>query len=156
MAHYLASAEVYDPGADTWTAVASLNTARDFFTATLLPSGKVLVAGGYADSAIAGAEVFDRELEFDDAWRPVLNRISSPLTPGQPLRSPARAFAAISIQKHRAAGRTIRRPTIRLSRFDAWIMSNGCGCRPARLATPRTRRCLSRTCWQDRPSSRCL
>ena len=41
----LASAEVYDPSANTWTTVASLNNARYLHTATLLPSGKVLRRG---------------------------------------------------------------------------------------------------------------
>ena len=45
----------------TWTPTGSLNTARADFTATLLPNGKVLVAGGFDISftASASAELYD-------------------------------------------------------------------------------------------------
>jgi len=57
---YLASAELYDPGTDTWGAAGSLATTRGVHTATLLPSGKVLVAGGFSGSAdLASAELYD-------------------------------------------------------------------------------------------------
>ncbi|WP_207215833.1 Kelch repeat-containing protein [Pseudolysobacter antarcticus] len=57
----LTSAELYDPASNSWTAAASLTTARDFHTATLLPSGKVLVAGGYVNvnSTVGSAELYD-------------------------------------------------------------------------------------------------
>jgi subtilisin family serine protease len=61
---YLSSAEVYDPATGTWTATGALSTARELHTATLLPNGKVLVAGGaYHDGAnwifLSSAELYD-------------------------------------------------------------------------------------------------
>src|SRR6266446_599035 len=42
-----------------WAYTGSLNTARHHHTATLLPDGMVLVAGGFDTSAIASAELYD-------------------------------------------------------------------------------------------------
>ena len=55
-----ASAELYDPASGTWTATGSLNTARVDHTATLLPNGKVLVAGEFIMAALLpSAELYD-------------------------------------------------------------------------------------------------
>jgi len=58
-----ATAELYDPGTGTFTATGSLNAARDGHTATLLPNGLVLIAGGNDGSSylqsLASAELYD-------------------------------------------------------------------------------------------------
>jgi N-acetylneuraminic acid mutarotase len=57
----LASAEVYDPQTERWTASGALSQARTQFSMTLLADGRVLVAGGARPftSALATAEIYD-------------------------------------------------------------------------------------------------
>ena len=50
----LASAELYDSRTGTFTAAGNMTTPRDAHTATLLPDGRVLIAGG-----AAYAEIYD-------------------------------------------------------------------------------------------------
>lgn len=66
-----ANTEIFDPSSGynsttrtygTWSAVASMNTAREFTAATLLSNGQVLVAGGYnrpSNQSLASAEIYN-------------------------------------------------------------------------------------------------
>ncbi|XXX77099.1 kelch repeat-containing protein [Sorangium sp. So ce134] len=63
------AAERYDPATDTWTPAAPMAEARLFHTATLLPSGKVLVAGGWDTvRRFSSAALYD---PVADAWTSV-------------------------------------------------------------------------------------
>ena len=57
----LASAEIYDPAAGTFSATGSMSTPREGHTATMLRDGRVLVAGGSANGVqtLDSAEIYD-------------------------------------------------------------------------------------------------
>jgi hypothetical protein len=58
---YLATAEIYDPVAGTFSATGSMTAAREFASAVALASGRVLVAGGFNPTGgyLASAELYD-------------------------------------------------------------------------------------------------
>jgi len=58
----LSSAELYDPGAETWSQTGDLVQQRQSHSSTRLPNGKVLVAGGFnsgAGTSQSSAELYD-------------------------------------------------------------------------------------------------
>ncbi|WP_165956410.1 Kelch repeat-containing protein [Kribbella antibiotica] len=77
----IATAEIYNPDTGTWSPAAPMRTARFSHSATVLPGGKVLVAGGCAvrsgDShrALRSAEIYD---PATDQWTEL-----APMTDGR-------------------------------------------------------------------------
>jgi hypothetical protein len=65
-------AELYDPASDTWAATRKMITPRYYATGTVLPDGKVLVAGGFVipDAETDVAELFDPST---GSWTAVAN-----------------------------------------------------------------------------------
>lgn len=64
----LATADLYDPYTDTWCRVPDMSTGRVDHAATLLPSGKVLIAGGAGPSGnLSSAELYDPST---NSWAP--------------------------------------------------------------------------------------
>ena len=56
----VASAEIYNPATNSWSPAASMASPRHTHASALLPSGKVLVAGGfYRIRPMATAQVYD-------------------------------------------------------------------------------------------------
>jgi hypothetical protein len=60
----LRSGVLFDPRTNHWTSARRMGVARAFHTATLLPSGRVLVVGGSA-ALEPSAELYDRA---EDRW----------------------------------------------------------------------------------------
>jgi N-acetylneuraminic acid mutarotase len=75
-AGWLNTAEVYDPTGQFFTSVGNLNHARSDHTASLLPSGKVFVAGGLDSSStpLSNGEVFN---PASGTWAGAANSMTS-------------------------------------------------------------------------------
>jgi large repetitive protein len=70
-----ATAELYDPATGAWTTAGSMTTKRASACAALLPSGKVLVAGGSSDPGVlTTAEIYD---PTSNTWAPTTQPMAS-------------------------------------------------------------------------------
>ncbi|WP_225826709.1 Kelch repeat-containing protein [Streptomyces naphthomycinicus] len=87
---FLDSAEVYDPAARTWTPVpGKLSTGRSTHTATLLPDGTVLVAGGEGVRSPGAV----RPLRSAELFRPA----TGGWTPAEPMTDPRLDHRAVRL-----------------------------------------------------------
>ena len=83
---------------------------RTLYTATLLPNGKVLVAGG-TDNVVpwSTAELYDQGLGYQPAWQPLLTTVSPSILPsGSALTASGSRFKGISEASGGTARRTLR------------------------------------------------
>jgi hypothetical protein len=73
--------ELYDPASGTFSNVGSFTTSRYSSTATLLPDGRVLIAGGFDGSLyVVAASLYDVGLGFDGTRRPGVTSATAALT----------------------------------------------------------------------------
>ena len=110
-------------GVDTWTTVAVAEHCRATSShATLLPSGKVLVAGGYARQRYrrrGGVSIGG--LAFEDAWRPIVSPISSPLALGHSLSLTGSGFRGFQSSEASGGGTNnsaTNYPLVQIRRLD--------------------------------------
>jgi N-acetylneuraminic acid mutarotase/uncharacterized membrane protein len=78
----VSSSEIFDPATGLWSGGPSMAAVRSSFVASMLPNGKILVAGGSqsdlstSGTIVSGAELLDPGLGFDSAWRPQVTAAS--------------------------------------------------------------------------------
>jgi len=103
-----ASVDVFDPANRSFKSAASLGTGRDGHTATLLPSGKVLVAGGDPGGT---AEIYDPAFDSWTLTAPMNSRRydhAAVLIPGgRVLITGGTATQTVGISPHGAAPATL-------------------------------------------------
>jgi hypothetical protein len=76
------SAELYDPATGTFTPISSMTSPRDSHTATLLPTGKVLIAGGLL-TAVNGNKTFLNSAELFDPATASFTAVAAMSSPRQ-------------------------------------------------------------------------
>jgi N-acetylneuraminic acid mutarotase len=78
----IATAEVYDPAAGTWSPAGSMSTGRVYHGASILDDGRVLVVGGLdpaaGSSGLTSAEIYD---PASNSWSPTGNLATAMIAP---------------------------------------------------------------------------
>ena len=69
----LTSAEIYNPATGTWTLTGTTATGHVWATASLLPSGQVLVAGGSLEGCCGGVTGADLYTPSTGTWQAAAN-----------------------------------------------------------------------------------
>jgi hypothetical protein len=72
-----ANAELYDPDAGKFAATGNMTRARDNHTATLLPTGTVLITGGESEATFAGGSIFSGTEASAELYDAVTGRFTS-------------------------------------------------------------------------------
>jgi N-acetylneuraminic acid mutarotase len=86
---YTNSTEIYDPLSGTWSSGGPLATARGEHTATVLPTGNVLIAGGRTNTGSLfvrptdSMEIYNSGLGYDNSWQPQITDATSLRLGGQ-------------------------------------------------------------------------
>ena len=102
----------------------SLDHARGFHTATLLPDGHLLLASGYDfysdPQYLPSAELYDTGLGFSSEWQPVIESAPRKIRSGDPLVLTGSHFEGIS----QASGGNYQdsssnHPVVQLRRIDS-------------------------------------
>jgi hypothetical protein len=95
---YTGATEFYNPASGSWIGGVTLTNPFCFHTATLLPNGEILFAGGCntTNGTVPSAQLYDIGLGFDPSWRPQIDNITSSLALGSRLTLVGSGFRGIS------------------------------------------------------------
>jgi hypothetical protein len=109
----------YDPATGTWSIHYGNRLQGYYRTATLLPGGQVMVAGGVFGSYLNDTELIDAGLGFAGAWRPVVSSLTTTLLPQSEVVLGGSGFLGLSEASGGATDNSATNyPLVQLRRLD--------------------------------------